>query len=40
MRHLTLVLTTNNEVEYEAVLKGFNLTKAVRALSVVIHSDS
>ena len=31
--------TTNNEVEYEAVLTGLDLTKAAGASSVVIHSD-
>ena len=32
--------TTNNEAEYEAVLLGLDITKAVEASSVVIHSDS
>ena len=31
--------TTNNEVEYEAVLTGLDLTKAAGASSVVIHRD-
>ena len=30
---------TNNEAEYEAVLKGLNLAKAAGASSVVIHYD-
>ena len=32
--------TTNNEAEYEALVVGLNLAKAVRATSVVIHYDS
>ena len=32
--------TTNNEAEYEALVIGLDLTKAVRAASVVIHCDS
>jgi len=30
---------TNNEVEYEALVAGLDLTKAVGATSVVIHCD-
>ena len=33
-------LTTNNEAEYEALVVGLDLVKAVRAMSVVIHYDS
>ena len=32
--------TTNNEAEYEALVAGLDLTKAVEAMSVVIHCDS
>ena len=32
--------TTNNKVEYEALMAGLDLTKVVRAVSVVIHCDS
>ena len=32
--------TTNNEVEYEALVAGLNLTKATGAASVVIYCDS
>ena len=32
--------TTNNEVEYEALVVGLDLTKAARAMSVVIYCDS
>ena len=32
--------TTNNEAEYEALVAGLNLAKAVGATSVVIHCDS
>ena len=32
--------TTNNEVEYETLVVGLDLTKAVGAVSVVIHYDS
>ena len=32
--------TTNNEAEYEAILIGLDLAKAVRASSVVLHSNS
>ena len=32
--------TTNNEVEYEALVAGLNLAKAARATSVVIYCDS
>ena len=31
---------TNNEVEYEAILMGLDLAKAVGTLLVVLHSDS
>ena len=31
---------TNNEAEYEVVLTGLDLAKAVGALSIVIHNDS
>ena len=33
-------LTTNNEVEYEALVAGLDLTKAVGAANVVIHCNS
>ena len=33
-------LTTNNEAEYEALVTGLDLAKAVGAVSVVIHCDS
>ena len=39
MVHLQF-LTTNNEVEYEAVLSSLDLTKASGAKSAVIHCDS
>ena len=32
--------TTNNKAEYEALMAGLDLTKVVRAVSVVIHCDS
>ena len=32
--------TTNNEVEYQALLAGLDLAKAAGASLVVIHSDS
>ena len=32
-------LITNNEVEYEALVAGLDLAKAVEAVSVVIHCD-
>lgn len=32
--------TTNNKVEYEAVLMGLHLAKVAGASSVVIHSNS
>ena len=32
--------TTNNEVEYEALIAGLDLAKAVGATSVVIYYDS
>ena len=33
-------LATNNESEYEALITGLNLTKAVEAARVVVHCDS
>ncbi|XP_075659256.1 uncharacterized protein LOC142629161 [Castanea sativa] len=33
-------LTTNNEAEYEALIVGLDLAKAVRAANMVIHCDS
>ena len=32
--------TTNNEVEYEAVVAGLDLAKAAGAASVVVYCDS
>ena len=32
--------TTNNEVEYEALLKGFELAKSVEANSILVLGDS
>ena len=32
--------TTNNEVEYEALIAGLNLAKAMGAASVVIYCNS
>ena len=32
--------TTNNEVEYEVVLKGLELAKSLKVESVVIQGDS
>ena len=32
--------TTNNEAEYEALVAGQDLAKAIGATSVVIHCDS
>ena len=32
--------TTNNEVEYEALVAGLDLAKATEAMSVVIYYDS
>ena len=32
--------TTNNEAEYEALVVGLDLTKAVGAENVVVHCDS
>ena len=32
--------TTNNEAEYEALVAGLDLTRAVGAISVVIYCDS
>ena len=31
---------TNNEAEYEALVVGLDLAKAVRAISVVVYCDS
>ena len=31
---------TNNEVEYEALVAGLDLTKVAEATSVVVYSDS
>ena len=33
-------LTTNNEVEYEALVAGLDLTKATRATSMVVYYNS
>uniref|UniRef100_A0A803QGS7 RNase H type-1 domain-containing protein n=1 Tax=Cannabis sativa TaxID=3483 RepID=A0A803QGS7_CANSA len=33
-------LTSNNKAEYEALIAGLNLTKAVRANRVEVYSDS
>ena len=33
-------LTTNNEVEYEALVAGLDLAKAAGAKNMIIHSDS
>ena len=32
--------TTNNEVEYEALLKGLELAESIRAKSILILGDS
>ena len=32
--------TTNNEAEYEALLKGLELAKSLRAESVLVRGDS
>ena len=32
--------TTNNEVEYEALLKGLELAKSVEAKSILVLGDS
>ena len=32
--------TTNNEAEYEALVAGLDLTKAVNAENMIIHCDS
>ena len=32
--------TTNNEVEYEALLKGLELAKSIEAKSILILGDS
>ena len=34
------LLTTNNEVEYEALMAGLDLAKAAGAENVVMHCDS
>ena len=34
------LLTTNNEVEYEALMAGLDLAKAAGAENVVVHCDS
>ena len=39
MVHLDL-LTTNNEMEYEALVARLDLAKAIRATSVVVYCDS
>ena len=39
MVHLDF-LTTNNEVEYEALVVGLDLTKVVGAASVVLYCNS
>ena len=33
-------LTTKNEAEYETILTGFDLAKAIGASSIILHSDS
>ena len=33
-------LTTNNKVEYEALVAGLDLVKAMGVISVVVHCDS
>ena len=33
-------LTTNNEVEYEALVTGLDLTKAAGAENMIVHCDS
>ena len=33
-------LTTNNEAEYEALIKGLDLAKAIRAPNVVVYCNS
>ena len=33
-------LTTNNKVEYEALVAGLDLVKAMGVTSVVVHCDS
>ena len=32
--------TTNNEVEYEALIVGLDLARAMRARNLVVHCDS
>ena len=32
--------TTNNEVEYKALIAGLDLAKAARAMDVVVYCDS
>ena len=39
MVHLNFPMT-NNEVEYEALVVGLDLTKATGAMSVVMYYDS
>ena len=39
MVHLDF-LTTNNEVEYEALVVGLDLTKVVGAISMMVYCDS
>ena len=39
MVHLNFFMT-NNEVKYEALVVGLDLTKALRAVRVVVHCDS
>ena len=39
MIHLDF-LTTNNEVEYEALVARLNIAKVVGAMSVVVYYDS
>ena len=39
MVHLDL-LTTNNEMEYKALVARLDLAKAIRAMSVVVYCDS
>ena len=40
MHGLTRFPTTNNEVEYEALIIGLDLTKVVGAANVVVYYDS
>ena len=39
MVHLNL-LTTNNEMEYKALVARLDLAKATRAMSMVVYCDS